>query len=236
MAKHTISFIVLSLLISCSGNHYHDGKYKATVFSNAAMTWVNDEEIEISGNEMYLKSKSSFGDEVYREFKTTCIQYPDRVEYKGKDGITVVVRFDKDGNFKYGEFVYEKVNPNQKVDPKKVELKPLIRENDNGAITFLPKENRQSTGNDADDFAALFVEDKEYYPETLNLRLNGEVFTITLLSDNDKETFLCSGSRNNEGRIIDVNGNETAFKIKEGMLYRKKQGQWVKYLDQTCGM
>jgi hypothetical protein len=103
MIKHSIILLISLFLISCSGHHYHDGKYKATVFSNAAMTWVNDEEIEIKGNEMYLKSKSSFDNEVYGEFKTSCRQYPDRVEFKGKDGLTVVLRLDDDGNFKIGE-------------------------------------------------------------------------------------------------------------------------------------
>lgn len=122
MTRHLMIPLISFLLISCSENHYHDGKYKATVF-NAAMTWVNDEEIEIKGNEMYLKSRSSFDNEVYGEFKTSCRQYPDRIEFKGKEGLTVIARLDKDGNFKIGEYVYEKINSNQNTKARKTEVK-----------------------------------------------------------------------------------------------------------------
>jgi superfamily I DNA and RNA helicase len=105
-----LHYLIPLILLSCTTNHSHDGKYKAAVFTNASLTWVNDQEIELEGNTMDIKALSVVDTTILAEFKTTCKQFDDRIEFKGKDGVTVVARFDKDGNLKYGEYIYEKIN------------------------------------------------------------------------------------------------------------------------------
>lgn len=106
--KNLIIILIIGTLFSCnSTGNYHDGKYKTGVF-NSNMTWVRYEEIEIKGNELYYKSFSVTG-EPGNEFKTSCEQFPDRVEFKAKGGITSIARFNENGDMTFGEYTYKKI-------------------------------------------------------------------------------------------------------------------------------
>jgi hypothetical protein len=106
-------FLITSLflfLYSCKiSNHSHDGQYKSNVFNDATMSWIHTEIIELDGNTLSVKSISIIDGSILSEFKTDCTQYDDRVEFKNKNGVVQVARFDVNGNLKYGEYVYRKI-------------------------------------------------------------------------------------------------------------------------------
>jgi hypothetical protein len=104
-------YLIISVsVIACTENHFHDGGYKATIFTDGSMSWVNDEVIELDGNFITIKFISVVNKSILSEYKKTCKQYQDRIEYRNKDGIDFVVRFDEQGNMKYGEYVYKRIN------------------------------------------------------------------------------------------------------------------------------
>lgn len=109
-----VIFCVLPLaFISCTSKHLHDGTYKANVFTDASLSWVRSEEIELKGSDMYYRSVSVVDGSIGSEFKTTCIQYQDRIEFKGKDGVDYVARIDNQGNISYGAYTYKKVGADE---------------------------------------------------------------------------------------------------------------------------
>lgn len=128
--------------MSCTGNHLHDGSYRANVFTDASLSWVITEELKIEGNDLYYTSRSAFDKKVFEEIKLECSQYPDRIEYKDKNGLTRILRFTEKGSLKYGEYTYEKFNPDSgglNIDDQK-KSQPLIKKNKNGKITILPRQ------------------------------------------------------------------------------------------------
>lgn len=72
---------------------------------------MHEEQIELDGSTMHVVERSVIDSSIQAEYKTTCKQFPDRVEFKNKNGIVEVCRFDDDGNFKYGDYTYKKQSP-----------------------------------------------------------------------------------------------------------------------------
>lgn len=106
-----ILYLVLAIsLTCCNSRRYHDGRYRASVFTDGSMSWVRNEEIELNGNEFIYRSLSLADDSVLNEIRTSCIQFPERVEINGKDGVSIVAKFDEAGNVVYGEYTYKKIN------------------------------------------------------------------------------------------------------------------------------
>ena len=195
-----LCFIPL-IMASCNGNHNHDGKYKANVFTDASLSWVRTEQIELDGDVMYYKSTSIVDNTTLSEFKIPCNQYADRVEFKNKDGITCIARFDQNGDLKFQEYTYKKITGNdtessltekksskQLMKPERV-LKSKIKEPQ-------PKSNINESFQ-----VGYYVENKEVNPETFTLYLMNEVYSIkTINTEDSEEQEVCSGTFRKDGR------------------------------------
>ncbi|MGZ3922066.1 MAG: hypothetical protein ACXVC7_17330, partial [Bacteroidia bacterium] len=55
--RKLMAFALPFFLLSCTTNHYHDGKYKANVF-NSTMTWVSEVQVDLDGNTLHVKHLS----------------------------------------------------------------------------------------------------------------------------------------------------------------------------------
>ena len=214
-------------LISCSkGDHSHDGKYKASVF-NASMTWVTNEEVKLDGNVMYFRSTSIGDNSTISEYKTSCEQFPDRVEFKGKDGLTLVGRFDKDENLKYGEYTYKKVlEENGKVNTP--DKKSSSQKNEQEvSVTNTNEPKTQGT---------FFIGTKSFCSQEredecieITIKENGD---ISFSDPTDGASKLTTGHI--EGAtIVDANGKDLFIKYKPFHLYMKKGVRWVDFNELT---
>lgn len=242
--KKILAILCISVQLSCTSNHQHDGKYKAAVFTNASMTWVNDEEIEFNGNDMIFKSMSITDGSLLSEQRLSCTQYPDRIEYKGKDGIINIVRLDENGNLKYGEYTYKKVDPNQTEIIKVNKEEPLIKKNGDGSysINLSERKNKKAVteeklSKEDHNLVGDFVEEGDLNQDRLLLYLQNNIFIIRQV---DKEyqsvEILFTGSRRQDGRFIKNDGQESDFKQKDDNLYKFSNNKWIKYENQICGM
>lgn len=235
-----ITTLILSFL-SCNliSNHTHDGQYKANVFNDATMSWVHAEIIDLDGNTMSVKSISIVDSSILSEFKTACTQYNDRIEFKNKDGILQLARFDVDGNLKYGEYTY-KLFKDEDTTSTQIGSGEGIG-NDSATMTQAPmikKGNDSDSKRISDDGLSLlgsFMEDTRINPEYYNVYKHKGILTIKNANSNQEE-IICMGTIRNDGRIIDSNNTETNFKYKKHLLYKLKNDHWVKFVDQTDGM
>ncbi len=90
--KKFIFIMLIALFINCNNNekHYHDGNYSTTIevfgISFAEISY------EISGNEIEINNS------VTGTSKLTCEQFPDRIEYKEKDGVVKVLMILENGD------------------------------------------------------------------------------------------------------------------------------------------
>jgi hypothetical protein len=226
---------ILTLLFSsCNliSNHSHDGKYKSNVFNDATLSWVHTEIIELDGNTMSVKSISIIDSSILSEFKTECTQYNDRVEFKNKNGIVQIARFDGNGNLKYGEYTYKIQNE----DPSSTQSNSVTGTEKKSAKLIKEKNNETKETSD-DDLSLLgsFLEDTSINPEYYNLYKKNGILTIKNANSNQEE-IICKGSIRKDGRIIDSNNVETIFKYKNHFLYKLKNGNWIKFVDQTDEM
>ncbi len=104
MKTKLLLFIIISfLMVSCeSENHYHDGHYEGGI-SFIDVTW------KISGNEILINNS------ITGTSKLSCKQYPDRIEYKEKDGTTKILYAQKNGDLKMSDLViFKKVKTQNK--------------------------------------------------------------------------------------------------------------------------
>lgn len=88
-------------MVSCeSENHYHDGHYEGGI-SFIDVTW------KISGNEILINNS------ITGTSKLSCKQYPDRIEYKEKDGTTKILYAQENGDLKMSDLIiFKKVDSN----------------------------------------------------------------------------------------------------------------------------
>jgi len=230
-------YCLLLFIASCSSNHYHDGKYKATIFTNANLTWVNDEEIELNGNEMHCTSFSVIDNKILREYKTTCKQFEDRIEYKDKNGMTVIMRPDGNGNISFGEYTYERMEGKEIIDENNSkEEEPVESMETSVKNTKTDQKNILKPDNGESLHIGAFIEATDYNPEMFDLYLKGDIYTISKPKELGRGQTICTGTFKKNGIMVDRNGKGTGFKLIEGELYRLKNNTWVKYEDQMCGL
>src|SRR5690554_4797704 len=98
MRTKILLLFMLVLTISCKPeNHYHDGYYEGGI-SFVDVTW------EINGNEILINNS------ITGASKLNCKQYPDRIEYREKDGTTKILYAQKNGDLKMSDLiVFKKV-------------------------------------------------------------------------------------------------------------------------------
>ncbi len=215
-------FLAPLFLVSCSeGSHSHDGKYKAGVF-NSSMTWVTNEEVELDGNVMYFRSSSIIDKSTLSEYKTSCEQFVDRVEFKGKDGLTLIGRFDKDGNLNYGEYTYKKV------------LEENVKVNTPDKKSFQMKEQQFSVTktNEPKTQGTFFTGTKSFCSQ----EREDDCIEITIKENGDISFFdpTDGGSKPTTGHIqgatiVDANGKDLFIKYKPYHLYMKRGVKWVDF-------
>jgi hypothetical protein len=242
---------LLITLISCSGNHFHDGIYKGNVFNNN-LTWVQEEQIELNGSKMHVRERSVIDSSIQAEYKTTCSQFEDRIEFKDKNGIVVVGRFDDDGNLKYGDYTYKRADngENQKTETSAPEAgKPVIKKGADGRFTAVST-NTTKKPSKAELRKIKTYSDGEvsyYYVDTIGINENepffqgnknfgghiDDVYSVTISGDQikitepaDEDKVLVEGTIKN-GKILDSSGSESNFRFKNSLLYyHGQQDQW----------
>jgi len=222
--RSLLLFFIPILLASCTGNHYHDGKYKANVFTDASLSWVRTEQIELDGNDMYYRSTSIIDNTVQSEFKTSCNQYPDRIEFKNKDGITCIARFDQDGNLKFQEYTYKKImgdttERNLSERKSSTQLKQVTE------ISKLKIDEPQTKG-------TFFIGTKsfcssEYEDDCIEITItrNGDV----TLSDPTDEVSPSRVGHLQGSAIVTANGKDLLIKYKPYHLYMKRGDKWIDF-------
>lgn len=242
--KKELAYLSLLFLLSCTRNHEHDGVYKAAVFTNSSMTWVNDEVIEFNGNDMFFKAISITDGRVLSEQRLSCTQYSDRIEFEGKDGVITIVHFDENGNVKYGAYTYKKIDKYQDDAVKEVKEEPLVKKNKNDTYTinlFQGKKTNntpeEKLNDEENNPVGDFMEDGNSNLERLFVYIKNNIFIIKKANkDGVAGETLFIGSRKMDGRFIKKNGQESDFKQKDGNLYKFSNNKWIKYIDQKCGM
>jgi hypothetical protein len=238
--KRLIAYLLPLIAISCTNNHYHDGKYQASVFTDGSMSWVRNEEIELRGSDMYYRSLSLADNSILNELKITCVQYEGHIEFKNKDGITVIARIDEDGNIKYGEYTYKKVGDEEPVTETANEsVQPLIKNNGDGTITLNdekkkgePEETVETTATNFFFTGTKKFSDGDGWEYLVTIK--GKEITLKLYptannefySDKKKPKEVITGHIEG-GEIITP---ENSFRIESGALYElNNEGGWNEF-------
>jgi len=254
--KKLLLYFTLLFIVSCSSNNYHDGKYQDSVFTNASLTWVNKEQIELKGNEMYITTLSIIDNSIIAEFKTTCTQYPEKIEFKGKDGITYIARVDEDGNIKYGEYTYKKIRSDDYIVEQRIP-KALIENSDNNKTAKLPDEKEkpqaQHENNLISEIKTYSDKDVRYnYVEDVKPDKNEKFFQgsktfdghiddvygvmikgnkVKIYSPQDGDEIILNGQINN-GSILDESGQESRFiYINPLLFYKNRNNEWFVFKE-----
>jgi len=216
------NLLIVLFLSSCTGNHYHDGIYKSDLV-------IANMELEIRGNDVYIRTKSELDPSLEVEAKGSCIQYEDRIEITNADGIKYIVRPDKNGNISFAGVEFEKVGGkgNKSVattkKPKKLEKVPAPQK----ATTtkYIVPEEIYDVYESADG----------KYSDKYNVSVsrNGDIAVITS-ADPDNNIFskaVFEGRLKKDGRIYDYEGNILPYRFKERVLYMDEgNGVWDKYI------
>jgi hypothetical protein len=247
---------LLITLMSCSGNHFHDGIYKGNVFNNN-LTWVQEEEIELNGSTMHVTERSVFDSSIQAEYKTTCNQFEDRIEFKDKNGIVVIGRFDDNGNLKYGDYTYKRAGNNEnqirETSLPKPE-KPVVEKNTVGSLTALSTStSKKPTKADLRKIKTYSDGEVSYdYVDTIAINENepffqgnksfgghiDDVFSVTISGDQikitepqDEDKVLVEGTIKN-GKILDPSGSESKFRYKNSLLYyHAVEDEWYVFYE-----
>lgn len=97
--KNIFAFTISSIiLISCTGNHYHDGEYQTHFY-------IYDVDLKINGSNVEINNS------IAGKSKMKCTQFKDRIEYDEGNGRTTVLTVLKDGSLKANELVvFKKIN------------------------------------------------------------------------------------------------------------------------------
>jgi hypothetical protein len=90
--QNTFYYVLVSSLISCSGNHYHDGIYKTHFYIYDVTVKIEGEDVETNNSVTGIK-------------KMKCKQYKDRIEYEEGNGVTTVLTVLEDGSLKENELL-----------------------------------------------------------------------------------------------------------------------------------
>ncbi|MFT3919926.1 hypothetical protein [Cloacibacterium sp.] len=99
MKKLLFLLVVTLTILSCNskGNHYHDGKYQTKLFFVEVNCEINGSEITINNSVAGIS-------------KLKCTQYPDRIEYEEKNGVTRVLTALENGDLKLNEqIIFQKI-------------------------------------------------------------------------------------------------------------------------------
>lgn len=237
------------LLVSCSDNHFHDGIYKANVF-NSNLTWVHEEQIELAGSTMHVTERSAIDNSIQAEYKTSCNQFEDRIEFKDKNGVTIIGRFDDQGNLKYGDYTYNRTDNIDGIATKPVVQKPLIKKVDNRRFAMLPDDKTSakpsqrhlqdiktySDGEISYDYVEsvstninepFFQGNKSFaghIDDVYDVEIDGEQIKITAPQENARMEL--SGTIK-DGKILTESGEESKFRYRSSLLYYHGQSdQW----------
>lgn len=222
-------FYCVYILSSCNTTSLLDGTYRATVFSNSQLSWVHYEELEITGSELHFRAISVADSKILNEFKTSCTQFQDRLEFKDKNGLIMIARVDENGNLKYGDYTYKKIvsenlQPEEKETTKtssdknlEKELPLLVNNEDSLSIGFFIDEE----GNHQEQYYLYLLNDKSYLITT---------------KENDQDQKIFSGKKDKYGRLLDSYNKVSDYKIVVDTLFIRKDGNWIKFINQSCGM
>lgn len=236
--KTLLYCLLVFLFTSCTSNHYHDGIYKGTVYAGGSLFNTHEEVLTVKGNEI-LVEKYTLGGSLAEKLKVSCTQFPDRIEFKEREGVTKILTVADNGDLQLNEaVVFHKLNPNEEVVVTKQEAKPLIRNNGDGTITLLPEKGKtQEVSSTVENESALFEGTKRFsdgdaWDYVVTIR--GSNITLKLYpnisndqhSDKKNPTEVIKGYI--EGSKIITPDN--TFKIENGALYElNNEGNWNEY-------
>ena len=92
-----LQLIIGLVLVSCTANHYHDGKYKGRIFPDESTNGVFDAVFIINGDEILEERYAIFGELLSKE-RLSCIQYQNTIEYSEGNGARRIVTVLEDGS------------------------------------------------------------------------------------------------------------------------------------------
>lgn len=247
MSKSFI-YCLFALLISCTGNHHHDGKYAIKALGETYGY------LEIKGDELYCKVSSDGLTTGNYEVKTSCKQYSDRIEFDNGNGTTTIGRFDKNGNLDMVGYTFYKVSENEKipedskssVNKSKPEKKKVIKS------TSESKSNSDQeklvspikTYSEA-DFSYNYTQsvrpdvNEKFFQGTKNFEGHiDDLFTVTITGDKikiiapqDGDEVVLSGSIK-KGEILNPEGLSSKFiYIKPNLYYKDNSKVWFVFYE-----
>ena len=134
MRQHLL-FLFIIIFSGCEvENNYHDGKYKATIYAGGSFFNIHTEVITIKGNEI-LNEKYTLMNSPADKIKVSCVQFPDRVEFKEDKGITRILTLQKDGSLRLNaDAIFRKWKEGDEETLKEKIIKPLIKQQGNKII------------------------------------------------------------------------------------------------------
>lgn len=210
--KHFLFFCSLILLAACAQNHYHDGIYLNE-------TGLNKQVLTVDANKVLLEIYDYTGD-VEGKIKMDCIQYPDRIEFTEKNGVTEILTLTKEGKLMLSEYVqYKKIGTlGDTYTVTKGKYNPVIKINEDGTIEAIKPENSKSKISQL--LPGLFEGTKRFEDE------DGIYCREVTIRDNKIKINLLPGHNNSEFSNQDSLINSEEGYIKEGKIFIKERDKY----------
>ena len=250
-----IGILLLSILIlSCNEDRLHDGYYKALIVNPNNMYDLNYEVLHVNGNTL-LVSKYTFSGTFAGESRVVCKQFQDRVEFEDAASTQILRYNEVDSSLKLNDYVvYKYLGNSGEIRVTKSQANPLIRENKNGTITFLPEKGRLHSkekikvSNDYNeeegevvwpDDARTFCDKDNDWKIVFKIK-NGDVtftafpgYNNTFYQDKSKPISTVRGFMQS-GKFLDSIAQELNYSIKGNLLYEKNnEGRINEYFEKS---
>lgn len=110
MITRLLIYITLVSICACKNepNRFHDGTYAN---SRNVGQKIKKKQIEIDGRWLNYTILSPKDYSIVKKFKFLCIQHPDRIDIPLRDGRTIIIEVNKDGNIIFDDCLFEKEYP-----------------------------------------------------------------------------------------------------------------------------
>lgn len=216
-----IALIIAVVLVSCTAKHYHDGKYKGTVYTGGSLFNLHEEVLMVDGNEMEIE-KYTIGGTLADHIKVTCRQLPDRLEYQDGDIERILTKEGDNLRWNY-DVLFKKIGKDDTIP--QVKMQPVLKNNGDGTLSAFnpPVVERVSTKRFTDGDGWDYV-----------VTVHGDQITLKSYPNIHNEYYPDKTTPQQTIRGSIVNGRITTkghrYKLEDNKLYEmNNEGTWNEY-------